>query len=242
MRIAVCDDKKQQIEIIKAALERYLSEDKEAAEIDTFDKAFDFLDAQEKNAYDLVLLDICMPGMLGTDVAREIRKHRDQTEIIFLTTSDEFAVDAFAVKAAHYLIKPFRQEEFDEALHRAILNRREQSKKTVTFKCAGGIVETVDKNAIQYIESTSHIQNIFLSGGVSFAASQSLNEIKKALDTVAPGQFINPYKGYIVNQRFIRTIENDKMVLQGGKEIPIPRRSFRDIKQIYFDYMFKGKK
>lgn len=64
----------------------------------------------------MLLLDICMPGLLGTDIAREVRQRKDKTEIVFLTGSDEFAVEAFTLKAAHYLVKPFSQDEFDEAL------------------------------------------------------------------------------------------------------------------------------
>lgn len=183
MRIAICDDKKDQIEIIKLALEKYLSCKQETAELYTFDKAFDFLDMQGKNAFDLVLLDICMPGLLGTDVAREIRSRKDKTEIIFLTTSDEFAVDAFVFKAAHYLIKPFCQQDFDEAINRAIINIGDRATKTITFKCVGGSVETVDKNIIQYIESNSHTQNIFLQNGMSIHLACLVLEIILVLPT-----------------------------------------------------------
>lgn len=63
MKIAICDDRKEHIEIIKVAVMAYFANKKgEEVEIDTFDKAFDFLDYQEKTGYDLVVLDICMPG------------------------------------------------------------------------------------------------------------------------------------------------------------------------------------
>ncbi|MDR3601423.1 MAG: response regulator [Desulfosporosinus sp.] len=54
----------------------------------------------------MLLLNIGMPGIVGTQVAAEVRKRKDKSEVIFLTTSDEFAVDAFALKATHYLAKP----------------------------------------------------------------------------------------------------------------------------------------
>lgn len=107
MKIAICDDKIRQIEIIETSAYAYFLAKRIEFKIDTFDKAFDFLDAHKKNSYDLVLLDICMPGMLGTDVAKEIRQKKDNTEVVFLTTSDEFAIDAFTLRAAHYLLKPF---------------------------------------------------------------------------------------------------------------------------------------
>ena len=77
MRIAICDDKAEQIEIIASAVKAYFLEtQRQNYEVTSFSKSFDFLDEQEKNPFDLVLLDICMPGMLGTDVAKEIRKRK----------------------------------------------------------------------------------------------------------------------------------------------------------------------
>lgn len=241
MRIAICDDKREQIEIIENAVKLYFDSRKEVfQDIHTFETAFDFLDAQEKKPYDIALLDICMPALLGTDLAREIRKRRDKTEIIFLTCSDEFAVDAFAVRAAHYLLKPFIQAEFNEAISRAINNIADKINYTVTFKCVGGTLENINKNSVVYIESSSHIQTIYLQDGLSLCATQTLTEIFNTFDALSPNQFIIPFKGYIINQNFISTIQSDKIILKGGKTIPIPRRSFREIKQNYFYYIFKG--
>lgn len=241
MRIAICDDKKEQIEIVENAVKLYFDSKKEIfQDLHTFEKAFDFLDAQEKKPYDLALLDICMPALLGTDLAREIRKRHDTTEIIFLTFSDEFAVDAFAVRATHYVLKPFTQATFNEAISRAISNISAKIYYSVTLKCAGGTVENINKNAVVYIESSSHIQTVYLQDGNSLCATQTLTEIFNAFNALSPNQFIIPFKGYIINQNFISTIQSDKIILKGGKIIPIPRRSFREIKQSYFQYIFKG--
>lgn len=243
MKIAICDDKKEHIAIIKVAIYAYFHNKKgEEIEIDTFDKAFDFLDYQEKIGYDLVMLDICMPGMLGTEVAKEIRQRKDKTEIIFLTTSDEFAVEAFQVKAAHYLLKPFTNADFAEAMDRAIQNIDKCLNKFICLKCAGGKAETVDKDSIIFIESAAHRQRVVTSNGEIIETAQTLNEIHNKLGELSSGQFISPYKGYLVNQKAISIIENNKIVLKNGTAIPIPRRSFRQIKQAYFDYMFDGRK
>lgn len=243
MKIAICDDKKQQIEIIKASVEAYFHNKKdEEIEVDTFDKAFDFLDSQEKVGYDLVLLDICMPGMLGTDVAKEIRQRKDKAEIIFLTTSDEFAIEAFVVKAAHYLLKPFTDIDFAEAMDRALQNIEKAKTMLICLKCVGGTAETVDKDSIIFIESAAHRQKVYLSSGKIIETAHTLIELHKNLEELSRGQFINPYKGYLVNQKAISTIDNDKIMLKNGKAIPIPKRNFRQLKQAYFDYMFDGRK
>ena len=66
-------------------------------------------------------------------------------------------------------------------------------------------------------------------------------ELHNHLESLSKDQFINPYKGFIVNQKAISVIENDKIILKSGVKIPIPRRTFHVIKQAYFDYMFGGK-
>lgn len=110
LHIAICDDQQDQIQKIREAAEKYFQNRKENMSCQTFENAFAFVEAVDKGAlFDIVLLDVCMPGILGTDVARELRDHHSRAEIIFLTTSDEFAVEAFEVKATDYLLKPFTQ-------------------------------------------------------------------------------------------------------------------------------------
>ena len=97
-----------------------------------------------------------MPGILGTEVARELRHQSNKMEIIFLTTSNEFAVDAFEVNAAHYLIKPFTQEAFHEAMDRAINHMEHLQVKMVSFKCPKDVVKAVEKDTICCIEGAAH--------------------------------------------------------------------------------------
>ncbi|MEG0664458.1 MAG: response regulator, partial [Clostridia bacterium] len=113
MKIAICDDLQKYLCKMDKSLNDYLiNKSIHNCKVDKYDNPTLFLDYIEKNGgYDIVLLDICMPGISGTAVAHEIRDRHDKTEIIFVTTSDEFAVDAFALKAVHYLIKPYTPEE-----------------------------------------------------------------------------------------------------------------------------------
>lgn len=242
MRIAICDDKFEQLELIKYSTISYFTAHQESYEIDAFSNAFDFLDAHEKSIYDLVLLDICMPGLLGTEVAREIRSRNDKTEIIFLTTSNEFAIDAFEVNAVHYLLKPFTQEVFIKALDRAMQVIEKKRLKMIYFKCPKGVIQAIDKNSISYIEASSHRQSVILNDGTNIETVQTLSELYNSLQELSIGQFINPYKGFIVNQHAISTIESHQIVLKSGKSIPVPRRTFINIKQTYFNYMFGERK
>ncbi len=241
LRIAICDDQPDQLALIRAVVQRYFSDRPDCnIQIDLFDHSLCFLEHLDKTgSYDIALLDICMPGILGTEVAREIRKRGDKTEIVFLTTSDEFAVDAFALKAAHYLIKPFTQKEFDEAMNRVMGRFSSGVSKQLTLKTAGGELRSVEISEIQYIESCAHGQTVHIREGELMESRRSLSRLLEELEELSPGQFIAPYKGYLVNQKAIATIEPKRILLRCGAEIPIPRGSFREIQTRYFCYQFR---
>jgi len=241
MRIAICDDTSEHLENIKNAAYTYFKTHNDSIEIESFNHAFDLLDTQEKLVYDLVLLDVCMPGMLGTEVAKEIRLKKSRTEIIFITTSNEFAVDAFEVNALHYLLKPFTQDAFNQAMDRAMHHIDHKRTKMLYLKCPKGIIQSVDKNKITYIEADAYRKYVYLDNGNHIETVQMLSELFETLHELSPLQFVMPYKGYIVNQQAISRIESQKIVLKNEKGIPIPRRTFNLIKDAYFNYMFEGR-
>lgn len=243
LRIAICEDKPEHINMIKTAVENYFSESESTYNIFVYDNPLKFLENLPKiSSFDILLLDICMPGILGTDVAREIRKRKDKTEIIFLTTSKEFAIEAFALDAAHYIVKPFSQMDFNLAMNKAMLLLAKKETKTITLKVGGSEVRTIDLNEISFVECFSHTQTIYLTDGESFELRQTLTELLKMFENELPGQFVVPYKGYIVNQKQIRQIADDQIHMRSKKTIPIPKRSSKEIANRYFDWCFRGER
>lgn len=240
MKVAICDDDIKQLAIIKAAMKNYeLGHNEYTYEIECFDNPLEFMQrSEETDGYDILLMDICMPGILGTDIAKEIRRQKQRSEIIFLTTSPDFAVEAFALKAAHYVVKPFTAEQFTEALDRAMEKFIGKQNKNINIKLHNGDLRFIEFNEIMYVESFRHTQSIYLKSGESIEARETLTKLSSMFDEVAKGQFICPYKGFIVNQKSIRGIEPDKVILKNGKEIPIVKRNFTAIKQQYFSFMF----
>ncbi len=244
LHIAICDDNSDQLTVILSAAKIYFSTHPDCeVQISQFDNPLHLLESLEKTGgWDIVLLDICMPGILGIDVAKEIRDRRDRTEIIFLTTSNEYAIDAFALKAAHYLLKPFSQMQFNEAMDRTMARFSSTSTKNLVIKPEGGGARLVDIDEILYIESRGHLLTIYTKSGPCTEGQRSLSGFLKELESLSPGQFITPYKGYIVNQKAIRIIQPEQIILHSGEQIPIPKRGFRELKNTYFDYIFAQSK
>lgn len=202
VRIAICDDLQEQLDIIQKAVQQYFHDKKEPTEVFTYNNAMDFVDAFEKEGnFDIVLL--------GTDIAAEMRKQKSRAEIVFLSTSEEFAVEAFAVRAAHYLVKPFTQKEFDQAMDRVMESIRQRHSGKMIFRLVGGGIQVEEVNAILYVESNGHIQKVYTADHSLLETRQSLASLLDTLDAIAPGQFVSPGKGYIVNQSAIRVIKSD---------------------------------
>lgn len=239
--IAICDDLPEQSALIQVAVQDYFTRrGGQTMEISVFNNSLLFLEClRNTGGFDILLLDICMPGISGTEVAREIRAREDKSEIIFLTASDEFAVEAFALKAAHYLLKPFSSEQFDEAMDRVMVRFLDDEGKKFTLKPLGGGLQNVDADDILYIESFGHTLNVYLKTGNTTESQRSLSRLLEMLTKLSPGQFDSPCKGYLVNHKVIRTIEPKLVILQNGKELPIARGAFREFQKRHFAYMFR---
>ncbi|MDF0604524.1 LytTR family DNA-binding domain-containing protein [Neisseriaceae bacterium TC5R-5] len=75
---------------------------------------------------DILLADISMPGLTGIELARQLRQQAQAPQLIFTTAYDHFAVEAFELDAADYLLKPIRRERLQQALQRAARRCSEQ--------------------------------------------------------------------------------------------------------------------
>ena len=236
MQIAICDDIQKELGTIRAALDAYAKAHPVLHfDIDGYAAAIDILNAVEKGkTYDIALLDICMPGVLGTDVAEEMLAKSPDMSIVFLTSSDEYAVTAFAMNATHYLIKPFSQEQFNTALDRAVKKTGEQD--FLTLDCVDGMYH-VFVTEIVSIESQKHYQVINLTSGEILRLRMTLSQMFEKLREYSG--FIKVGASYVVNLAFVRKISGNTLEMTNGVKISIPRRSSEEVQKIYMDFCRK---
>jgi len=125
MYIAVCEDQKEEMELLQDLLQQWQRERKTVLRIKSFQNAADLLDVARKERFTLYLLDVMMPGINGMDAAREIRGFDTSAEIVFLTSFSAFAYESYSVKALDYLLKPINAELLFPVLDRLL---REEEK------------------------------------------------------------------------------------------------------------------
>lgn len=121
MKIALCDDDEKELAGLKTMLHHYGAKHHKPLTYKEYTSSVELASQAPKERFDLYLLDIIMPRLTGVELAREIRSFDKAASIIFLTTSPEFAVESYTVKATNYLMKPVQEETFfaamDDLLH-----------------------------------------------------------------------------------------------------------------------------
>jgi DNA-binding LytR/AlgR family response regulator len=173
-----------------------------------------FLDA---NHVDLIFLDIQMPVKNGMEFLKE---DRSPAKVIITTAYPQFAVDAFELEVADYLVKPIRLERFSKAVSRVSTGRREQVMSDpdddyVFIRSERRYVRT-RFSEIDYIEGLKDYA-IIHCGNEKHAVASNLRTIH---DTLPGTVFLRVNKSYIVNMSKVRVIENDALLVN-SKRIPI---------------------
>lgn len=113
IQIAFCDDDQTVLDQLSALLEKYRTQRCIQIQCTAFRSPLDLLAEIEKGVrYDILFLDVIMPAENGITVAKEIRQYDTAVEIIFLTSSTEFAVESYMVGAYFYQLKPIWEESF----------------------------------------------------------------------------------------------------------------------------------
>lgn len=241
LKIAICDDMPEELIENAQYIHRYIKERDLEAEVSEFSHPDALLLAAEQTKFDLYLLDVVMPMVTGIGVGRELRGRHSSAQIVYITTSDEFAVEAFSVKAAHYLMKPFTASDFDEAIDRAIENMQRSAPKELSVRGEDKELRMLNVNDIEYIESSGHAQEVHLKGESVAEQRRSLARLQEELNKLVPGQFISPYKGFLVNLRAVVSISQNSMKLRSGVSIPIRRGSCRQLQAQYTNFRFTKK-
>ncbi len=229
MRIAVCDDDLREREQFEAALAAW--DPTRTAEV--FSNGASLLAAaKEYPRFDIVFLDIYLPGENGIDIAKRLREISPDTAIVFVTVSRDFAVDAFSLYAIHYLVKPITAEGVTESFRR-LAESRSENRERITLK-SGTERHTILLDQICLLESDNHSVNITLADGRCLKIRMSFTELQNKMNK----NFLRINRGIVVNMDYIAQMGTGTCVLRSGIRLPIATRQSASIRAAYDNYVF----
>lgn len=233
MKIAICDDDREEIKRISSILKCYNKERKIQLEYNIFSGGVELSSVAQRENYNIYILDIIMPVLNGIDLAREIREFDKVSPIIFLTSSPEFAVESYSVKSADYLVKPIDKERLFCALDDILEQRETEQDKFIIVKSDDGLRKVFLSN-LMYAEVYERKIIYYLKNAEKL---ETTGKFSAVCDTVLKNsEFILPHRSFLVNMNFISAIGNFGIELQSGKVIPLAQRRITEIKKHYLAF------
>ncbi len=201
----------------------------------SFQNATELLTSMDNRDYDLLLLDVLMPGVNGMQAAYEIREHNCKTEIVFLTSSPEYAVESYSVRAHYYLLKPATEEKLFPILDRLMFDFK--SPEDALYIKTQSSVFSIPYGKIQYIEVNSKKLYFYLTDGSNREVSGSLADFERAL-LKRPG-FIKVHRSYLVNLQLVRELRQGELVTVTGQHVPVSRTAYPQVRTAYTQFLFE---
>ena len=243
IKAVIVDDEPLARDMIK----HYLSNHDEIMIMEECENGYDGLKAIQEHKPDLLFLDIMMPKINGFELLELVD---DPPVVIFSTAYDEYAIRAFELQAADYLLKPYDQDRFEQALKSAreklssqygpkneikkILESRyaqQETIKRIVVKI-NTKVHVISVNEISYIEAMDDYVRIYTSGNNYLKQ----NTMKYYEAHLPQDDFIRVHRSYICAVTQIDRIESltkDSFaaILKNGKQIPVSRNGYAKLKE-----------
>jgi len=233
IRIGICDDSSAFLHQTKFMIDHW---DNKPQNITTelFEDGDALILAHSRMPFDIILLDVVMPMLNGIETAKELRQEDKTVKIVFLTSSSEFAVDSYTVKASNYLLKPIEPDNFFACLDELISEIRSVSKR---FTVKGlDATHRIPLSSIEYVESQSKHILIHTTENKTIESIEPLYAYENTL--VVEDGFFKCHRSYIVNIHHIDNFSHSEVVMRSGSRIPISRSHQKIFEDIYFSVVF----
>lgn len=218
-RIAVCDDEKIFIDRIRSILLD--------CEIQGFTDSRLLLQTLESGErYDVIFLDIAMPGLDGIGLAREIRELDEDVIIVFVTSKVEFMQIGYEVRAFRYLLKDQLESGLPAIwadIEKELADREDQyfvfdyNRQTYRYAC----------KEILYFESSLRRVILHAKSGTAVLYG-GLDEIEAEHPA-----FVRIHKSYLVNPRYVRTVSAGNVITTDGEVLPVSRRYKKEAEKLW---------
>ena len=228
MRIAVCDDEELFRIEFKTILDKVLVNSE--YDIDTFSGGSSLYEAFLKNPFDLVFLDIEMPGIDGITLAKRLRAVSENVQIVFLTSHIEYALEGYEVNALRYLVKPVDMNKLSEVL-KYIQDKKNNSRQIMIKQEGEDIV--IDISDVIYIESLDKNVRIVTSKS-EYITRYNISDYEEELKNSG---FFRSHRSYLISLSKVKKIVKNDVVMDGDISLPVSRSNVKALKEALYAYV-----
>ena len=228
IRIAICDDETQAVDQHKRIVKDCLQTESIGYEIITYTQSRNLLyDITDDGIfYDLILLDIEMPGISGMEIPKQIKAFLPNIRIIFVTSHTEYAIDAFELSIFRYVPKNQLEQRLPGALRDAVRLLELEDGRAYTIQ-TNSRLEKIPYKEILFIERDGKNACFTTKAGTA-RVRKSLQQVWEELDAE---EFIFIDRGCIVNLIHVMRMKDGMAVLKNGTALPVSRSHLQSVRE-----------
>ncbi len=234
MNIAIVEDLLEDRLWLSRKIKSYMNQRHLDYTLHEFIRAEDFVASLPSTSYSIVFMDIYFEGMTGMDAAIQLRQVDRDCKLVFLTCTQDYALQGYSVNASHYLIKPVEAEKFKEAMDNCQISP--QYEVPYLDLTANGGPRNLDTGRILYIHLQGRTVHIHTQQQ-TFTVNSAFSRITEPL--LADKRFLLCIQGIMVNMDYISGHEDSVFILKNGERVPFNLRNRKRILQQYRNYVFE---
>ena len=233
MNIAILDDSKEDLKQIRSVISSYYKSQNTDADIHLYSSAESFFQKYSPGIYDLIIMDIYMGNMTGMDAAKKLREAKDSAALIFITSSDSYAVESYDVNASYYLLKPFQPEKLCSILD-SFQSRHLLASRYIEV-VSDRVPIRVPLRNILYADTFRNAVCLHTDAGPvrSYLTFHKFEEQIRDCPN-----FLSCYRGCVVNMDRIQEASEEGFLLDNGEVVQIRKRGSSAIRKAYLQYLF----
>lgn len=240
MKIAICDDEREYAEQVARVISDYAENHPEKSiTFEVFVNSADLLKtASETGGFDIYFLDIIMPLIDGIDLGLKLKESGFGGKIIYLTSSKEYALDSYKVKAFDYILKPVDKNNLFTVLDEVNKVLFNEDDKNIIVKTKGSSIK-LPLSSIMYTELCRRVVVYHLTDG-GFTESKMLRvPFSEAMQELLLDQrFVLCGKSMVVNLDLITSIKNDMIIFKDNFKVYQGVKACRELCSVWSDYWF----
>lgn len=241
IKLVLCDDNASDLETLRESADDYIKQRGFCGKTVCFSSPEEVLRFSRDNAEGnttVYLLDVIMPKLNGIELGKSIRGYDKSSAVIYISSSGEYSLDAFSVRAFSYLIKPFTREKLFAELDEC-LARTEPVPQKLSIKTANSTV-VIALSEIIAVEYLNHRLVFHLADHrrIETAYRRQTFDVQ-AEEIMQTGLFLKVSASYLVNYRNIQTVKTDEFIMIDGSQYKITRK-YADARKKYIDYELNG--
>ena len=241
LHIAVCDDDPADLREVQGHLEAYLqARPALSGQVHPFSSGSALLEAAgARGGFDVYLLDVVMPEPDGIQTGLRLRERGEDGEILYLTSSRDYAVESYDARALAYLLKPVAQEKLFAALDRAAAKWDRGRTESVLVRTPHG-PRRILLEQILYVERVGHVMRYCCTGEVVESSTLRGSFQEAAAPLLADPRFFLCGASLVFHLRHVRGVEASAALLDTGVRVPIPRRWSAAFKSAWGKFWLEG--